>query len=73
MSKTQLYIGSTLLDFNDEVNVKRQVNDYRDMGIGSSVITYTLNIPLTKVNRVALGFIDDVRSRVRLPARPGWL
>jgi hypothetical protein len=63
MSKSQLYIGSTLLDFNDEINVKRSVNDYRDPELGGNARSYTLEIPLTRVNRVKLGFIDDIRSR----------
>lgn len=66
MSKTQLYIGLDLLDFNAEINVKRQVNDYRDPAIGSSVKSYTLEIPLTINNRKILGFVDDVRSRVEV-------
>ena len=66
MSKTQLYIGLDLLDFNAEINVKRQVNDYRDPAIGSSVKSYTLEIPLTTNNRKILGFVDDVRSRVEV-------
>ena len=66
MSRTQLYIGLNLLDFNNEINVKRQINDYRDPGIGSSVKSYTLEIPLTKTNRKHLGFVDDVRSRVEV-------
>jgi len=66
MSKTQLYIGLDLLDFNAEINIKRQVNDYRDPAIGSSVKSYTLAIPLTKTNRSILGFVDDVRSRAEV-------
>jgi hypothetical protein len=63
MSKSELYIGNELLDFNNPVNVKRQVNDYRDPSIGGNAKTFTLEIPLTKTNRKLLGFIDDVRSR----------
>jgi hypothetical protein len=66
MSKTQLYIGTDLLEFNAEINVKRQVNDYRDPAIGSTVKSYTLEIPLTRTNRKILGFVDDVRSRVEV-------
>ena len=63
MSKTQLYIGTDLLDFNEPVNIKRQVNDWRDVSLGGNVTTYTINVPLTRKNRPLLGFIDDVRSR----------
>jgi len=66
MSKTQLYIGTSLLDFNGEVNVKRQVNDYRDLEVGSNVTSYPLDIPLTRTNRPLLGFVNDIRSRVEV-------
>lgn len=63
MSKTELYIGNELLDFNNPINIKRQVNDYRDPSIGGNAKSYTLEIPLTKTNRRLLGLIDDIRSR----------
>ncbi len=66
MSKIQLYIGTDLLDFNGKVNVKRQVNDYRNPSIGGNVTSYTLDVPLTRTNRPLLGFIDDIRSRVEV-------
>lgn len=66
MSKIQLYIGTDLLDFNERVNVKRQVNDYRNPAVGGNVTSYTLKIPLTRKNRPLLGFIDDVRSRAEV-------
>ena len=63
MSKADIYLGTSLLDFSDFLNVKRQVNDYRNFRIGSSTKSYTLNIPLTKTNRELLKYIDDLRSR----------
>ncbi|MCK4828946.1 hypothetical protein KA005_75180, partial [bacterium] len=42
---------------------KRQVNDYRDMEIGSSNKSYTLDIPLTPPNKILLKMISDIRSR----------
>ena len=62
MSKTQIYIGNDLLDFDGVFNVKRQVNDYRDLSIGSSVKSYTIDIPLTPGNTQKLKYINDLRS-----------
>ncbi len=63
MSKTSFYIGNSLLDFNGAINVKRQVNDYRDTSIGSSNKSYTVNIPLTPGNVAKLKNINDIRSK----------
>ena len=71
MSKIQFYIGTDLLDFNGIINVKRQINDYRDTNVGASNKSYTVEIPLTPGNVLKLGFINDIRSRVDVtdPAR----
>lgn len=71
MSKTSIYIGNSLLDFNGAINVKRQINDYRDTSIGASNKSYTVEIPLTPGNLPKLGFINDIRSKVDVtdPAR----
>jgi hypothetical protein len=63
MSKTRLYIGTDLLDFTGLINVKRQVNDFRDPSIGSSNKSYTIDIPLTPTNKRLLGYVNDIRSR----------
>ena len=63
MSKTSIYLGTDLLDFTGPLNVKRQVNDYRDTDIGSAAKSYTLDIPLTPDNALLLKFINDIRSR----------
>jgi len=63
MSNTRLYIGTELLDFNSTINVKRQLNDYRDLSVGSSNKSYTLEIPLTRTNMRVLEQVQDVRSR----------
>lgn len=63
MSKTSIYLGTALLDFNGVINVKRQVNDYRDTDIGSSNKSYTLELPNTPNNILLLQIINDIRSR----------
>lgn len=63
MSNTSIYIGTSLLDFNGVINVKRQVNDYRDPAIGASNKSYTLDLPLTPGNRSILKFVNDIRSK----------
>jgi len=63
MSKTQLYLGTNLLDFNGEYNVKRQVTDFRDLALGASNKSYTIDIPLTRVNKKLLKLPYDVRSK----------
>ena len=63
MSKVDLYIGTDLLDFSEEINVKRQVKDYRDTSLGSTNKSYTLQIPLTAANKKILQHVQDVRSR----------
>ena len=66
MSKTQLYIGTDLLDFDEHINVVRRVMDFRDLDIGSNVKSYTLDIGLTKNNRKFLKFPANVKSRVEV-------
>lgn len=63
MSKSSIYLGTDLLDFNGVINVKRQVNDYRDTNIGSSNKSYTLELPNTPNNTLLLELINDIRSR----------
>ncbi len=63
MSKTQIYLGINKLDFTGIVNVKRQLTDYRDLSIGTSNKSYTIDIPMTPSNTVLLQFINDLRSR----------
>jgi len=62
MSKTKVYIGTDLLDFEEEINIKRQLNDYNDLSIGSNVTSYTINIPNTRHNIPILKNISDIRS-----------
>jgi len=63
MSKNRIYIGTELMDFNGEINIKRQVNDFRDLTIGTSAKSYAFDIPLTRTNKRLLEHYQDVRSR----------
>ena len=63
MSQTNIYLGISLLDFTGPLNVKRQINDYRDTDIGSAAKSYTIDIPLTPANALILKHINDIRSR----------
>lgn len=63
MSKLDIYIGTGRVDFAGELNVKRQVSDYRDLDIGSINKSYTLDLPLTNNNISLLKRFTDIRSR----------
>lgn len=55
----KFYIGSELLDFNEEFNVMFSIGDINNLSFGNANKSYTLNIPLTKTNRKILKFITD--------------
>lgn len=69
MNKTQLYIGTDLLDFKDEVNIKLQCYDMRSSQIGNSNKSYTLNIPLTRGNKNILEHAHLINSRKQITER----
>lgn len=67
MSKlARILLGSNILDFNDIFNVKYQCYDFRDVEIGNTFKSYTIEIPLTPTNRELLGNPDMINSRVNI-------
>lgn len=55
---------TSLADFNEPFNIVFSIGDIRDISFGSCTKSYTLDIPLTKLNKNLLKFISqsDVKS-----------
>jgi hypothetical protein len=51
-------------DFNEPFNIVFSIGDIRDVSFGSNNQTYSINVPLTKINKNLLRFItqSDVKS-----------
>lgn len=60
---TPIVFGS-LADFNEPFNIMFSIGDIRELSFGSANKSYTLNIPLTKLNKRLLKFVtqSDVKS-----------
>lgn len=58
--KTKLYIGSEQAEFNQEINARFAVGDYRDIEAGSNNKSYSLELPLTDLNKRLLKFINEI-------------
>lgn len=57
-------VMGSLADFNEPFNIMFSIGDIRELSFGSANKSYTLNIPLTKLNKRLLKFVtqSDVKS-----------
>ena len=70
--KIELYIGTTLCDFDEDINVNFSIGDIRDVSLGNLNKSYSIQLPLTKTNKAVLkhshtpGSTDEVSSTGRI-------
>lgn len=60
--ETSIYIGNNKLDYNEAVNCEYSIMDFREFQSGSNNTSYTINLPLTDLNRKLLKYSDSIST-----------
>ena len=59
---TEIYIGATKADYNESVNVEFSCSDFREFNSGNNNTSYTIQLPLTALNKSLLKFSNNLSS-----------
>ena len=68
--KTKLFAGNVQTGFDEKFNVVFSIGDVRDLGFGMVNRTYTLSLPLTKINKPLIKYLN--RADVRTEPTDKW-